>query len=36
MDVESTDALPWMYVIPVTVIFVGLMFQLKKQLTTRG
>jgi membrane protease YdiL (CAAX protease family) len=36
MNVESTDALPWMYVIPVTVIFVGLMIQLKKQLTTRG
>jgi membrane protease YdiL (CAAX protease family) len=36
IDVESTDALPLMYVIPVTVIFVGLMFQLKKQLTARG
>lgn len=35
-DVDSTEALPWMYVIPVTVIFVGLMVQLKKQLTARG
>jgi membrane protease YdiL (CAAX protease family) len=35
MDVESTEALPWMYVIPVTVIFVGLMVQVRKQLITR-
>ena len=34
-DVDSTEAMPWTYVIPFSVIFVGLAFQLKKQFTTR-
>jgi uncharacterized protein len=34
-DAESPEALPWTVVIPATIIFIGLMFQLKKQITLR-
>jgi uncharacterized protein len=35
-DAESPEALPWTFVIPATVIFIGVMLFLKKQLESRG
>lgn len=34
-DVEAPEALPWMAIVPGTIIFVGILVLLKKQLATR-
>jgi membrane protease YdiL (CAAX protease family) len=35
-DADSPEALPWTFVIPATIIFVGVFLFLKKQLESRG